>query len=137
MYRILTTDSISPEAMVDCLYLKSEHNALEAVNKLEAAIFAWKEKIAEYASGKSPARTSWTFPKDPMSESDKMEALIVQAEVLLHQLKAKYPNLPHSFLDVTKIQYNKVSIRCSFGKKLNVHLREYSASIRNTPLASK
>jgi hypothetical protein len=44
-----------------------------------------------------------------MSEMDKMELLLDRAEALLHQLKIRYPNLPHTFLNVTKIQYGKVS----------------------------
>lgn len=95
--------------MTNCLNLKSEHGALEAINRLEAAMFAWKEKIAEQGNGKSPVRTSWSFVKDPISELDKMESLMRRAELLLLQIKSKYPNLPQTFLDVTKVQYGKVS----------------------------
>ncbi|KAL0330983.1 UNVERIFIED_CONTAM: Rop guanine nucleotide exchange factor 14 [Sesamum angustifolium] len=95
------------EEMSTCLNLKSEHSALEAINRLEAAVFALKEKITEQNNGKSPVRTSWSFMKDPLSELDKTESLVYQAEVLLQQLKNKYPNLPQTFLDVTKIQYGK------------------------------
>jgi hypothetical protein len=51
-----------------------------------------------------------------MSEMDKMELLLDQAEALLHRLKIRYPNLPHTFPNVTKIQYGKVSYldSCSF-----------------------
>ncbi|KAM4073397.1 hypothetical protein ACB094_10G015200 [Castanea mollissima] len=105
--KVLSAESSSAEEMLNSLNLKSEHNALESINKLEAAVFAWKEKITEQASGKSPVRTSWSFIKDPMSEMDKMELLLDRAEALLHQLKTRYPNLPHTFLDVTKIQYGK------------------------------
>ncbi|KAG8375255.1 hypothetical protein BUALT_Bualt10G0081500 [Buddleja alternifolia] len=107
LYKILTADSISTEEMINCLNLKSEHSALEAINRLEAAIFTWKEKIAEQGSGKSPVRTSWSFVKDPLSELDKIESLVNQAELLRQQLKIKYQNLPQTFLDVTKIQYGK------------------------------
>ncbi|OIT03773.1 PREDICTED: rop guanine nucleotide exchange factor 14 [Nicotiana attenuata] len=107
LYRVLTAESTSVEAMLVSLNIRSEHNALEAVNRLEAAILAWKEKIAEHAGGKSPARTSWSFIKDPISELDKIEVLLSRAETLLLQLKIKYPNLPQTFLNVTKIQYGK------------------------------
>ncbi|XP_009785255.1 rop guanine nucleotide exchange factor 14 [Nicotiana sylvestris] len=107
LYRILSAESTSVEAMFVALNIRSEHNALEAVNRLEAAILAWKEKIAEHAGGKSPARTSWSFIKDPISELDKVEVLLSRAETLLLQLKIKYPNLPQTFLNVTKIQYGK------------------------------
>lgn len=105
--KVLSAESSSAEEMLNSLNLKSEHSALESINKLEAAVFAWKEKITEQASGKSPVRTSWSFIKDSMSEMDKMELLLDRAEALLHQLKTRYPNLPHTFLDVTKIQYGK------------------------------
>lgn len=111
LYKVLTADlSSSPEEMINSLNLKSEHSALEAVNKLEAAVFAWKERISEQASGKSPVRTSWSFIKDPISELDKMELLLERAEALMQQLKTKYPNLPQTFIDATKIQYGKVSL---------------------------
>ncbi|XP_057799036.1 rop guanine nucleotide exchange factor 14 isoform X2 [Salvia miltiorrhiza] len=107
LYKILTAECLSTEDMISCLNLKSEHGALEAINRLEAAIFAWKERVAEQGNGKSPIRTSWSFVKDPLSELDKTEFLMNRAELLVLQLKSKYPNLPQTFLDVTKIQYGK------------------------------
>ncbi|XP_048430875.1 rop guanine nucleotide exchange factor 14 isoform X2 [Pyrus x bretschneideri] len=114
--KVLTAETNSAEEMLNSLNLKSEHNALEVINRLEAAVFSWKERIAEQASSKSPARTSWSFIKDPLSEIDKMESLLDQAEVLIQQLKTKYPNLPQTFLDVTKIQYGKIlgKVGCRF-----------------------
>lgn len=94
--------------MLQSLNLKSEHHALDCINRLEAAVFAWKEKIMEQESGKSPVRTSWSFIKDPMSELDKTEALSDRAGILIQHLKNSYPNLPQTFLNATKIQYGKV-----------------------------
>nr|XP_004300543.2 PREDICTED: rop guanine nucleotide exchange factor 14 [Fragaria vesca subsp. vesca] len=107
LYKVLTAESSSAEEMLNSLNIKSEHNALEVINRLEAAVFSWKEKITEQESGRSPVRISWSFIKDPMSEIDKMESLLDRAERLLHQLKNRYHNLPQTFLDVTKIQYGK------------------------------
>ncbi|XP_021812235.1 rop guanine nucleotide exchange factor 14 [Prunus avium] len=107
LYRVLTAETNSAEEMVNSLNLKSEHNALEVINRLEAAVFSWKERITEQVSGRSPVRTSWSFIKDPLSEIDKTESLLDRAEVLLQQLKTRYPNLPQTFLDVTKVQYGK------------------------------
>ncbi|KAK4374262.1 hypothetical protein RND71_004939 [Anisodus tanguticus] len=105
LYRILTEESTSAEEMFNYLNLRSENDVLEVVNRLEGAIIAWKERITDQASGKSPVRRSWSFVKDPISELDKLEALSSQAEALLQQLKIKYPNLPQTFLNVKKIQY--------------------------------
>lgn len=123
LYRVLNAESSSAEEMLNSLNLKSEHNALEAINRLEAAVFAWKGKITEQVGGKSPVRTSWSFIKDPMSEVDKMEFISYRAEVLLQQLKTRYPNLPQTFLDVTKIQYGK-----DIGHSI---LEAYSRVLRN------
>lgn len=91
------------------LKLVTEHAALEVVNKLEAAIYAWKERITEQASsGKSPARASWSLVKDSISEISRIELLINLAERLNDQIKSKFSNLPQSFLDAIKIQYGKV-----------------------------
>ena len=37
-----------------------------------------------------------------------MELLLDRAETLVQLLKTRYPNLPQTFLDATKIQYGKV-----------------------------
>ncbi|XP_073025988.1 rop guanine nucleotide exchange factor 14-like isoform X1 [Primulina eburnea] len=107
LFKILTADSTSVDEMIDCLNLKSDQGALEAINRLEAAILSWKERINEQYSKKSPVRTSWSFVKDSLSELDKTESLVNRAEMLLRQLKNRYPNLPRTFLDVTKVQYGK------------------------------
>ncbi|CAA0812024.1 Rop guanine nucleotide exchange factor 14 [Striga hermonthica] len=108
LHKILCAESLSPEEVINSMNLKSEHGALEAINRLEAAILAWKEKIAEqHNNGKSPTRTSWSFVKDSLSELERLELLVKKAEMLAHELKIKYPNLPQTFLDVTKIQYGK------------------------------
>ncbi|KAE9613224.1 hypothetical protein Lal_00027684 [Lupinus albus] len=105
--KVLTTESSSGEDMLKSLNLISEHSALEIINRLEAAIFSWKERISEQFIGKSPVRASWSFVEDPMSEVDKIELLWERAEALLQLLKTRYPNLPRTFLDATKVQYGK------------------------------
>lgn len=105
----MIAESSSREEMLKALNLNSEHAALETINRLEAATFSWKERIIQENSGKSPVRTSWSFMKDPMAGIDKMELLLERAETLLNLLKARYPNLPQTFLDAAKVQYGKVS----------------------------
>ncbi|KAJ1396852.1 PRONE domain [Sesbania bispinosa] len=107
LHKVLTADSSSGEHMLKSLNLNSEHIVLETINRLEGAIFSWRERITEQISGKSPVRTSWSFVKDPMSEVDKMELLLDRAETLLQLLKIRYPNLPKTFLDAAKVQYGK------------------------------
>ncbi|MCL7022677.1 hypothetical protein MKW94_018655, partial [Papaver nudicaule] len=106
LYSVLTELS-SEEAMLASLNLNNEHTALQTMNQLEAAIFAWKHRLSDQGNSKSPVRNTWSLIKDPASDLDKTELLLGRAEILLQLLKLRFPNLPHTFLDVTKIQYNK------------------------------
>lgn len=114
LYKILTSESGPAENMLNQLNLKSDHDVLEAINRLEAAIFSLKEKYTEQSGNKSPVRTSWPFVKDPTAGIDKLKLLTDRAEVLLQLLKSKYPNHPQTFLDVSKIQYGKVYVLFTF-----------------------
>uniref|UniRef100_A0A2P2KHC3 PRONE domain-containing protein n=1 Tax=Rhizophora mucronata TaxID=61149 RepID=A0A2P2KHC3_RHIMU len=107
LYKALTADSITPMETLTSLNLKSEHSALEAINKLEAAVLVWKERVTAQVNGTSPVRTSWSFSKGPMLELEKMEFLLERAEALRRWIKTRYPNLPQTFIDATKIQYGK------------------------------
>ncbi|KAK7250713.1 hypothetical protein RIF29_33323 [Crotalaria pallida] len=107
LLKILMAESNSGEQMLKSLNLKSEHSALETINRLEAATYSFKERIIQEDSGKSPVRISWSFMKDPLSGMDKMEILLDRAETLLKLLKTRFPNLPQTFLDAAKVQYGK------------------------------
>ncbi|KAF5749117.1 hypothetical protein HS088_TW04G01079 [Tripterygium wilfordii] len=107
LYKALTEQPFSAEKMHRYLNFASENRALEAINRLEAAVLTWRERITEQVNGKSPVRTSWSFVKDPMSDHDKMQLLLDRSEALLQQLKARYPNHPQTFLNATKVQYGK------------------------------
>ncbi|GAB4857964.1 hypothetical protein Ancab_015869 [Ancistrocladus abbreviatus] len=107
LYKLLCNASSSSVEMMNSLKLKSEREALDTMNKLEAAALSWRGRIKEQAQSKSPVRTSWPFQKDPVSEVDKVEYLLFRAEALLQQLKTEHPFLPHTFLDATKVQYGK------------------------------
>ncbi|CAN0880217.1 Rop guanine nucleotide exchange factor 14, partial [Linum grandiflorum] len=98
LYKLLIkVSSATTEEVLKSLNLQSEHNVLEVVNKLEAFILGWNERSKTAQIGKKcPNRTS---------EIDKV--LVNRAEAIIQQLKARHPNLPHSFLDATKIQYGK------------------------------
>lgn len=108
LYKVIASGSSSTSEIIDCLKLRYEHEALDTINKLEAAALAWRKRIKEQVSDiKTPVRTSWPFMKEPVPEFDKVESLLFCVNALLCQLKMKYPCLPHTFLNVTKIQYGK------------------------------
>ncbi|XP_047066457.1 rop guanine nucleotide exchange factor 3-like [Lolium rigidum] len=91
----------SPEYLLDCLELSSEHEALETADRVEAAMHVWRRK-ANHGHSKSP----WSAVKDLM-ESDKNVMLASRAEDVLLCLKQRFPGLSQTTLDASKIQYNK------------------------------
>ncbi|XP_024016661.1 rop guanine nucleotide exchange factor 14 isoform X2 [Eutrema salsugineum] len=108
LFKMLVSESVSVDEIFVSLRLVTEHAALETVNRVEAAIYAWKERITEQGRcGKSPVRASWSLVRDSSSEITRIESLINRAERLNDRIKSKYSNLPQSFLDATKIQYGK------------------------------
>jgi hypothetical protein len=110
LYHAITTDYIPIEEIFISLSLKTEHSVLETMNRLEGALFTWNQRISEERSRRSPARHSWNFMRDKSSEVEKMSACIDRVETLVQLLKSRFPNLPPTFIDVVKVQYNEVSL---------------------------
>lgn len=103
------SDQFSPESLLDCLKLSSDHSALEIANRVEAAVHVWRRKTgAKPGSSMANAKTSWEMIKGFVSDVDKRELLAEKAESLLLCLKQRFPGLPQTALDTCKIQYNKV-----------------------------
>ncbi|KAK1409416.1 hypothetical protein QVD17_35942 [Tagetes erecta] len=100
IYQYITSEQFSPECLLDCLDLSSEHVALEIANRVEAAIYIWRRKPPA-------AKTSWDMVKDLMSDVHKHDLLAGRAESLLLCLKHRFPSLTQTSLDTTKIQCNK------------------------------
>ncbi|PNX81834.1 rop guanine nucleotide exchange factor 1-like protein, partial [Trifolium pratense] len=110
IHRYITSDHFSPECLLDCLDLSSEHQAIEIANRAEASMYIWRKKTNSKpasVSGRSSSRTSWEMVKDLMVDADKRELFAERAEILLLSLKQRFPGLPQTALDMSKIQYNK------------------------------
>lgn len=112
IYRYITSDQFSPECLLDCLDLSSEHVALEVANRVEAALYVWRRRAHSKPSPnptRSTTKSSWEIVKDFMVDGDKRELLADRAENILHSLKQRFPGLTQTTLDTSKIQCNKVS----------------------------
>ncbi|KAL0316355.1 UNVERIFIED_CONTAM: Rop guanine nucleotide exchange factor 7 [Sesamum radiatum] len=110
MHRYINSDQFSPECLLDCLDLSSDHHALEIANRVEAAIYVWRRKMSSkplHGTRRSNSKSSWEMVKDLVSDADKREQLADRAESLLLCLKQRFPGLPQTTLDMSKIQYNK------------------------------
>ncbi|KAJ4962491.1 hypothetical protein NE237_022430 [Protea cynaroides] len=107
IYRYITADQFSPECLLDCLDLSSEHHTLEVANRIEAAVHVWRLKDQKKNHAKA-GRSSWGGKvKGLVGEVEKCHLLAQRAETLLQNLRLQYPGLPQTVLDMNKIQYNK------------------------------
>ncbi|KAL0338255.1 UNVERIFIED_CONTAM: Rop guanine nucleotide exchange factor 7 [Sesamum angustifolium] len=110
IHRYINSDQFSPECLLDCLDLSSEHHALEIANRVEATIYVWRRKTNSkplHNTHRSSSKSSWEMVKDLVSDTDKRELLADRAESLLLCLKQRFPGLPQTTLDMSKIQCNK------------------------------
>ncbi|RDY03841.1 Rop guanine nucleotide exchange factor 3, partial [Mucuna pruriens] len=98
-------DKFSPEQLLDCLKISSEHEALELADRVESSMYTWRRKACLTHS-----KSSWSKVKDLMDDTDcedKNFTLAERAESLLLCLKQRYPELSQTSLDTCKIQYNR------------------------------
>lgn len=109
IYRYISSDQFSPECLLDCLDLSSEHQAVEIANRVEASIYVWRKRTDSKPihTKRSSSKSSWDMVKDLMVDADKRELLADRAESLLLCLKQRFPGLSQTALDMSKIQYNK------------------------------
>jgi len=113
IYRYISSDQFYPECLLDCLDLSSEHQAIELANRVEASIYIWRKRTnykPASSTNRSSSKSSWELVKELMIDADKRELLADRAESLLLCLKQRFPGLPQTTLDMSKIQYNKVLI---------------------------
>ncbi|KAI3494949.1 hypothetical protein L1887_37015 [Cichorium endivia] len=106
IYRYMTSGGkFSPEYLLDCLNISSEHEALELADRVEASMYTWRRKACA-----SYSKSSWEMVKQHVAEierTDKNVVLADRADSLLFSLKQRYPELSQTTLDTSKIQYNK------------------------------
>lgn len=110
IYRYITAEKFSPECLLDCLDLSSEHQTLEIANRIETAMHVWRLKIQKKRlHHKKTVRPHWGGKvKALVGDTEKSQFLAERAETLLHSLRIRFPGLPQTALDMNKIQYNKV-----------------------------
>ncbi|KAJ0967157.1 hypothetical protein J5N97_024074 [Dioscorea zingiberensis] len=103
IYKYMSTaEKFSPDFLLNCLDVTSEHDALEIADRVEASMYVWRRKASMNNS-----KSSWDMVKDLMNDGDKNEMLASRAETILLCLKQRYPGLSQTTLDTCKIQYNE------------------------------
>ncbi|VAH06076.1 unnamed protein product [Triticum turgidum subsp. durum] len=119
VYRAMhSSDKFSPDYLLDCVDVSSEHEALALADRVEAAMYVWRRKAtASHGVGRS---AQWSRVKelaaaaDDGGEGGKNVALAGRAESLLLCIKHRFPGLSQTTLDTSKIQFNKMLGRRSW-----------------------
>ncbi|XP_039125266.1 LOW QUALITY PROTEIN: rop guanine nucleotide exchange factor 9-like [Dioscorea cayenensis subsp. rotundata] len=99
LYKSIKADMFDPEQFFSSIDLSTEHKVLDLKNRIEASTVIWKKKMHNM-DGKS----SW----GSIVSLEKREQFEERAETILLLLKQRFPGIPQSVLDISKIQYNKV-----------------------------
>src|SRR4051812_33087446 len=100
IYKNITVDSFDAEQFLSTMDLSSDHSVIDLEDRIEASITIWKRKM-NYKDTKS----SW----GSAISLEKRELFEERAETILLLLKLRFPGIPQSSLDISKIQYNKVN----------------------------
>lgn len=99
IYRSITVEHFDPNQFLSTLDLSTEHKILELKNRIEASIVIWKRKMIS-----KDTKPSWSLAVS----LEKRELFEERAETILLLLKHRFPGIPQSALDISKIQYSKV-----------------------------
>lgn len=79
--------------------LSTEHKILDLKNRIEASVVIWKRKMHD-----KEGKPSWASTVS----LEKRELFEERAETILILIKQRFPGIPQSALEISKIQYNKV-----------------------------
>lgn len=99
IYRSITVEFFDPDQFLCAMDLSSDHKILDLKNKMEASMVIWKRKMNQ-KDGKSGWGSAVSLEKRELFEE--------RAETILLLLKQRFPGIPQSSLDISKIQYNAV-----------------------------
>ncbi|XP_074571049.1 rho guanine nucleotide exchange factor 8-like [Curcuma longa] len=112
IYKSITDDVFVPEEFLETMDLSTEHKILDLKNRIEASVVIWKRKMHD-----KEGKPSWASAVS----LEKRERFEERAEIILILIKQRFPGIPQSVLDISKIQYNKdvgLSIQESYSRIL-------------------
>ncbi|KAG5225685.1 rop guanine nucleotide exchange factor [Salix suchowensis] len=98
IYKSITVEYFDPEQFLSTMDMSTEHKVLDLKNRIEASIVIWQRKMLQ-KDGKSTWGSAVSLEKRELFEE--------RAETILLILKQRFPGIPQSSLDISKIQYNK------------------------------
>lgn len=99
IYRSITEEFFDPDQLLASMDMSSEHKILDLKDRIEASIVIWRRKMNQ-----KDCKSSW----GSAVSIEKRELFEERAETILLLLKHRFPGIPQSALDISKIQYNGV-----------------------------
>ncbi|KAG6384201.1 hypothetical protein SASPL_156005 [Salvia splendens] len=98
MYKSITDDFFDPDVFLQSVDLSSEHKIVDLKNKIEQSVVIWERKM-----NAKDNKSAW----GSAVSMEKREIIEDRAETILLILKHRFPGIPQSDLDISKIQYNR------------------------------
>ncbi|CAI0423144.1 unnamed protein product [Linum tenue] len=98
IYKSITVEFFDPDQFLSTMDLSSEHKILDLKNRIEASIVIWKRKMIQ-KDGKSGWGSAVSIEKREQFED--------RAETILLIIKQRFPGIPQSSLEISKIQDNR------------------------------
>ncbi|WOL11038.1 rho guanine nucleotide exchange factor 8-like [Canna indica] len=102
LYKNITDGDFDADAFLETIDLSTEHKILDLKNRIEASVVIWRRKM-----NNKEVKSSWGVSSVTSYSWEKREQFEDRAETILLILKHKFPGIPQSALDISKIQYNK------------------------------
>jgi len=99
IYRSITEEFFDPDQLLASMDMSSEHKILDLKDRIEASIVIWRRKMNQ-----KDCKSAW----GSAVSMEKRELFEERAETILLLLKHRFPGIPQSALDISKIQYNGV-----------------------------
>ncbi|KAI7725731.1 hypothetical protein M8C21_016610, partial [Ambrosia artemisiifolia] len=98
IYKSITVDHFDPDQFLSAMDLTTDHKIVDLKNRIEASVVIWKRKMSAKDS-----RSGWGSGVS----LEKREQFEDRAETILLILKQRYPGIPQTTLEITKIENNR------------------------------
>ncbi|KAK7389553.1 hypothetical protein VNO78_24697 [Psophocarpus tetragonolobus] len=98
IYRSITDEFFDPDQLLSAMDMSSEHKIVDLKDRIEASIVIWRRKMNQKDS-----KSAWSSAVS----MEKRELFEERAETILLLLKHRFPGIPQSALDISKIQFNR------------------------------
>ncbi|CAH1425527.1 unnamed protein product [Lactuca virosa] len=98
IYKSITVEHFDPDHFLSSMDLTIDHKIVDLKNRFEASVVIWKRKMSA-----KDGRSSWGSGVS----LEKREQFGDRAETILLILKQRYPGIPQSILEISKIEHNR------------------------------